>query len=328
MYAWRTAGTLGASLDIQPEVNAMLLTEATAPAGTDAELAEIVRKTLDRSDQPLTLSQLRVQLTGPFRRKPEELRSVVGALVAQGAVFELPKYGRNHRYWTRDLDTYARQVLIEALSAKPLTRAELNAKVKTRFRDVPESRRGELFQNLLRNAVIHKLPRFVGANADRFSAATADPMQYVEDALRKVCKTLAAVGISEDDVYAAARTLVGPAAPQLAPHAAREQTNDAPPLPGDQARPNLHELLLERMLEIEPAARQGAMVYIPELRRSLDFQPAGSAEFENVVWSLVRQGRVALHKHGHPAGLSPDERSALIRDERGNHYHGISLRTS
>lgn len=307
----------------------MLLTDAPAPAGTDAELAEIVRKTLDRSEQPLTLSQLRSQLTGPFRRSPDELGRVLEMLVAQGAVFELPKYRGSARYWTRDLDAYARQVFVETLAGKPLTRAELKAKTKIRLRDLSESRQARIFEDLLRERVIHKLPRFVGATADRFSAVTADPMHYVEDALRKVCNTLAAVGLSEGEVYAAARKVVGSHDAQQQPvHPAREEMPDAPQIPSAEPRPNLQELLLERMVEIEPAARQGAMVYVPELRRALDFQPAASAEFDEAVWALVRQGRVALHKHGHPAGLPADERGALITDERGNHYHGISLRTS
>lgn len=307
----------------------MLLTDAPAPAGTDAELAEIVRKTLDRSEQPLTLSQLRSQLTGPFRRSPDELGRVVDSLVERGVVFRLPKFGRSERFWTRDLDTYARQVFVEALSKKSLTRSQLKQKVKTRLQGLSEPKQRAIFDELRREGAIQSLPAFVGTRTERFSSAAPDPVEYVEDALQRLCEKLAKAGISRDGVYAAARKLVGSSGAQEQPaQVAREEADTAPPLPTPERRPSLEELLLERMAEIEPAARQGAMVYVPELRRALDFQPAASAEFDEAVWALVRQGRVALHKHGHPAGLPADERAALIADERGNHYHGISLRTS
>jgi hypothetical protein len=122
---------------------------------------------------------------------------------------------------------------------------------------------------------------------------------------------LAKHGLAEADVLAAAKKLYG--------------GEGAPPAPSSI---DLKKVILERMLEIEPAARQGAMVYVPELSRAVDFQQGQQGEFQQAVWELVRQERIALHRHGHPANLSPEERGSLITDEQGNYYHGISMRTA
>ena len=68
------------------------------------------------------------------------------------------------------------------------------------------------------------------------------------------------------------------------------------------------------------------MVPIAELRRALDFQHRDTVEFDRAVWNLVQSGTVAVHRHGFPGGLLPEERAQMLSDEQGHVYNGISRR--
>ena len=70
------------------------------------------------------------------------------------------------------------------------------------------------------------------------------------------------------------------------------------------------------------------MVYIPELRRAVEFLHKERAQFDEELWGLVRAGRVAVHRYDHAATLTEAERAELLQDESGQFYNGLSLRTS
>src|SRR5437763_2028165 len=64
----------------------------TATSVSPAEMAEVVRKALERADQPLTLAQIERGLPRPLQKKPDELRRCVEGLTAQKRAYEGPPY--------------------------------------------------------------------------------------------------------------------------------------------------------------------------------------------------------------------------------------------
>ena len=66
-----------------------------------------------------------------------------------------------------------------------------------------------------------------------------------------------------------------------------------------------------------------ALLPIRELRRRLNL---GKAEFDAAALTLAREGKVTLHHHDYPAGMSAAELDELVKDERGTHYVGIAIR--
>jgi hypothetical protein len=306
----------------------MAMPEVQSPSA-GAELAGVVRKILDGAEEPLNVKQLLKQLKGPFRCQEEELQRILEQQIEQGGVFRFPKYRRYERFWTRDLETYGRQTILEVLSARSLTRSELKPKLATRLQGISESRRNGLLGELLQRGDVRELPAFVGTTAKRLSAAAADPRDYLEHALGKICEKLAKDGISQEQVFAAARKLIG-IATNSAPSTAAVADESPSPIPSavdSPIRPELQEVVLDRMLELEPAARLGAMIYVPDLWRGAAIQQAEKSDVQRAVWELVRQERIVLHRHGHPASLNQEQRGLLFTDADGAYYHGISMRT-
>ena len=80
------------------------------------------------------------------------------------------------------------------------------------------------------------------------------------------------------------------------------------------------------MVEVVPAAVNGALVSLRDLRRSMDFQNVDKSTFDQAVLRLADQGKVALHRHDFPVGLSPEDRAELVTDATGDFYVGIALR--
>jgi hypothetical protein len=70
------------------------------------------------------------------------------------------------------------------------------------------------------------------------------------------------------------------------------------------------------------------MVYIPELRRAVEFLHKDRVEFDKSVWGLVQSGRFAVHRYDHADTLSESERADLLQDESGHFYNGLTLRIS
>ena len=63
-----------------------------------------------------------------------------------------------------------------------------------------------------------------------------------------------------------------------------------------------------------------------DLRRSMDFQNVEKSSFDQAVLRLADQGKVALHRHDFPAGLSTEDCAELVTDATGDFYVGIALR--
>ena len=80
------------------------------------------------------------------------------------------------------------------------------------------------------------------------------------------------------------------------------------------------------MGEIEPRASQGAMVGVPELRQRLADAFPTSTDFDALVWDLVGQEILAVHRHG-SAMTEPDRlRQQYLQDDHGNFFHTVSVR--
>jgi hypothetical protein len=70
------------------------------------------------------------------------------------------------------------------------------------------------------------------------------------------------------------------------------------------------------------------MVYIPELRRAVEFLHKDKSEFDKALWGLVQAGRLAVHRYDHAGTIGENERADLLQDESGRYYNGLSLRIS
>jgi hypothetical protein len=286
----------------------------------EPEVVEVLLKALDRAEEPVTAKSLRDCLTGPYKLPPDQLDQQLEELVARRRIYRFEPYkSRSPRYWGRDHDHYATWLIEKKLSETSATWSELKKALKNPLKGFREERLRHLQKEMLEYGKIQKLPPFIGARADRFSTYPSDPRDYVEDALKKIKAKLAKSGVTSDQVDKAALELLG------APEKAQDSSATSPPMeqPPDL---DLERLILDRMVDIVPAAANGALVSLRELWRFLNFKVSDKSAFNHAVLRLADQGKVALHRHDYPAGLSPEEQAELVSDGTGTYYVGIAMR--
>ena len=102
-----------------------------------------------------------------------------------------------------------------------------------------------------------------------------------------------------------------PASPGIKPHAEEE---------------SLESRILERMVEVVPAAANGALVSLRDLWDAMQVQVPDKSSFDRAVLRLAEHGRVALHRHDLPGELRDEERAELVPGGNGVFYVGIAVR--
>ncbi len=89
---------------------------------------------------------------------------------------------------------------------------------------------------------------------------------------------------------------------------------------------SLESRILERMVEVVPAAANGALVSLRDLWDAMQFQVPDKSSFDRAVLRLAEQGRVALHRHDLPGDLRDEERADFVPGGNGVFYVGIAVR--
>lgn len=325
--------------------------------GTTTELApetwEVIRKALERSPQPLSVTQLLPQLTGPFKLKKDRLATVLEERATQGEIHRYPR-GRTLRYWTRNLEEFA-QTTIQHVLQKPRTRPETYKALTKPLADMTAKRRTEMVNEMIRSGAIHELPSLIGSRSKRLCARPAEPREYLADAFEKLRKSLAPAGISLDELYAAAAALAteqraagshtapqssmaAPATAGSAPAAtsadsstqalhAQPPVTPTPATAAASSAPSPENLLLEQLTTVEPSAMRGALVSVQKLRKTPALCNWDKRTFDRVVLQLATEERIALHRHDFPGSLSETDRAELVTDDHGNCFIGLALRT-
>jgi hypothetical protein len=308
----------------------------TYPATADrADVVEVLIRALDREDEPLSALQIRRKLSGPYKLKPEQLGQILEEEVDSGKIHRFSPYrSKSPRYWTRDPDQYARAMILKMLGKRPQPQNELLSGLKASLRGYSEDRLRQSIQALKTEGQIRELPHFVRSRAARrLSLQPPDPREYLRDAIDWIAKELK--GVTHPQLLEATIALMREGSAEHAP--LRDQGGPVPstrtvPSPLPESPPlsptpaDLEGLILEQMTELEPAALNGALISLRDLRRSLEFKDIDKAAFEATVLRLAEQGRVSLHRDDHPEALTQEQRDERVRDDRGNYYVGIARR--
>lgn len=279
-----------------------------------SEAADFVLRVLQQSPQPLGVTKLNkaIPKSAPFQKKqlPELLKQMVksGQIRAHGT--------RATAYWLPVHDEQACARIIEALGERPLTQTELRNKFKSLLIGWPLTKRVELVERLVKEKRVYKVPPLAGKSKLLSIRADPTPQDYVKLALQLAVTKLKPLGFTSEHVFSVALELL-----QRAP-------GPVPTAGPTSIHKDFAEIILDRMIRLKPAAANGALVSLRELRQSLMVEISSKFVFDQTVLELARGGRVALHHHDHPSSLSQEERDALVLDEHGNYYVGIAIRES
>ena len=264
------------------------------------ELAEVVREVVARRSAPVSLAQLRRDLPRPFRLPLTELQAVVRALVAAGALFELPG-AKVFALTTQEPAHVLERVLPTALGDNVCSLAALKGLVK---RDALGFERAvdKWLPTAIKRGVLFAHPG-AGAKTKRYGArpfTTADLQPLVQravDEVQRAATCFAPFGMEIPDILDAL-------AARLLP-------------------PDGRALLLRVLERLTAQHPDGTLFSFPDVRPHV---PLSKAAFDRAALSLATEGVLVLHHHDFPASLSPEERHQLVSDASGVYYLGVAWR--
>ncbi|MCI0390127.1 MAG: hypothetical protein MOB07_15355 [Acidobacteria bacterium] len=272
------------------------------PSHTEA--ADFALRALRRSSQPLTVTELEKAIPMSALKSKKELPQLLKQMVNAGQIRS--HKARSSVYWLPSLEDQASARIIKALSEAPLTRSDLKSKLRSLLTGWPQPKRDEMLALLVKEKRVYKVSSLTG-KIELFSARPElTPRDYVRMALQMVVAKLKPMGFTPEQVFTTAQDLLE-----------RELTAEKPSVDLDQT-------VLERMIHLKLAVANGAPISLTELRHSLPSETSVKPYFDRVVLRLAAEGTIVLHRHDYPDRLSRRERDALVSDERGNYFIGVS----
>lgn len=299
---------------------------------------KVLLEALRQEPAPITAAavntRLRKKLGQAHRLSAEQLAARLREMLAAGLVHEYPPKTKTAqpRYWTQTIAGFARSLNVAELLRQPCTPAEFKKKLATRLKGAAPAEIKEAFDLLCAEGRIHIWPKR-GRTSARVALSPPEVREYLSDlkkpltalqaAVGKLADSFRAAGVPPERVFDAARRMI---AEELALTAQPAEVTNKPPANEREQAAGLERIVLERLVQLEPAAANGAPVSVRALRRALAAELPDKQAFDRLLIRLAREYRVSLHRHDAPGALEPEERQALVADDYGNFYIGISLR--
>ncbi len=176
----------------------------TAPSDTD--LVAAVRRVLENSTEPLTLSKIRALLPPSFRSLSlDALGDVLQRQVAANVLVQYPRYrSAQDRFWDRPMRVHVAQLLRTALSEQPLAVSELRRKLP----DYAKTQAEAILEEEVANGALHRHPPANSRSGPRFSAEPANPKTFLRNELPALFTRLETLGFSNAQLRQAALELL------------------------------------------------------------------------------------------------------------------------
>jgi len=271
---------------------------------------------VQQSEEPVAAGDVARRLKLPFKLSAAEVSRLLEETAGSGHVHTIaPRTAKGGpRYWHRDQREFAQRCIVRLLEDKG---PQGEAAVKRAVKWLGGNQFRELIQELIATRTVFVHPPVGTSKKITYGCRPPSPMQYMvklESALRTVVSQLKAAGVGDDALRQCILQMAETAGVSLG----RQPSSVAP------REPQREEIdLIAAMKRIESGAERGALITARDLRRAAGL---GKAEFDRAALELARSGRLVLHQHDYPAGLTPAERDDLIADDRGNYYVGLALR--
>jgi hypothetical protein len=222
------------------------------------------------------------------------------------------------RYWDRDETAFASGAIVALLNKKgPKTKAVTLKAAK----GIDAAASATALRSLIDSRRVCEHPPVGNSKIIKFGTLPPAPEPYLKEVssqLATVVSRLTSVGVKLEALTEAVLEMVVqcglPVLPSK-PSSANRPDNDS--------TGSLDLLML--MKQIEPGAVRGALVSARELRRVANLD---KVEFDRTVLGLAQSGRIMLHRHDHPSGLSQAERDELVTDGADGYFVGMAIRQS
>jgi hypothetical protein len=288
----------------------------------DRDLSAVLRTAavdlVRRTERPLTPRELLGGLGLPFKVTEPELTAILKAMVDSRDVFTIPAMTAKGkpRFWRHDALEFGRQELVKQLETRG---AQPAAALRKSLKGFGESQFQQILSGALAAHLLWRHPPLGKSKHELIGKAPPSPEPYLRDVGQQLAQVVSRLQAAEIPREALRRAVL-----QMVEAAGVEFTPGTLAVPGARILPAHPPVDLIRMMRrIEPGADRGALIGARDLRREAQLE---KQHFDQAVLELARQGKVSLHRHDYPTGLTESEREDLVYDGAGNYYVGVALR--
>jgi hypothetical protein len=284
--------------------------KASVPSLDTHELDELILKVLFRSRFGLPANKIHKELPLSYRRSVKDLVVRLDDLSAGGRLhaWEPPRGKANQTpapiYSLEVLEPLISSSILDLLQDRTLTLAEIKKnfpvhiqKYLLTFLDPP-----------LNNGKIKWHPPVRGK---RLGLQEPNPADFLSAEIKKLFEKGGKLGFEAEAILRAVQAHATPSSPK-----------QHPALTAAEAE----RTILKGMNSLKPAAAQGALVYIPDLRQALRSIFPDKESFDRAILELAKFEKVQLQSHSLPAELTEEQRAAMIDNGRGSYFMAVGIR--
>jgi hypothetical protein len=274
------------------------------------EVEELILKILSRNRYGLSPDMIRKDLPSSHRLFKDQINSRLKALLSEGKVYSWnPPAGSSRKlpapiYSLEPLQRIVVGEVQEILTDRPLSPAE----IKTKFPAHIKKYILNFLDPLIKNKTIKWHPPLKGK---LLGLQDPDPGDFLSSEIKKLFDKGEKLGFQVETVLQAAQEYAKPGASPRQTSLSTEETE---------------KIIFKAMKTLKPAAAQGALVYIPDLRKELIKVFPDKDSFDNTVLNLAKLEKVQLQSHSLPDELTKEEQQAMIDNQRGSYFMAIGIR--
>jgi hypothetical protein len=285
--------------------------KAPVPSLDAHELDELILKILSRSRFGLPPNKIHKELPPSYRRSAKEIIVRLDGLLAEGRLHVWkPPIGKAKKppapiYLLEPLVPIISTHIIQWLTPdKVLTPAEIKKQLPTHI-----TKHLQVFLDpLVREKKVKWHPPVKGK---RLGLHEPDPADFLSAEIRKVFEKGGKLGFQAEAILQAVQRYTEPLPLKIKVPLTTEETES---------------IIFKAMTSLKPAAAQGALVYIPDLRQALRSTFPDKESFDRAILELAKVERVQLQSHSLPAELTEEQRGAMIDNGRGSYFMAVGIR--
>lgn len=284
--------------------------KAPVPSSDAHELDELILKVLSRNRFGLPPNKIHKELPPSYRSSAKQTAARMNKLNAQGSIKAWqppPGKSKNPPAPIYSLELIEPLIAIDMLGLlknQPLTLTE----IKKSFPAHIHKYLLNFLDPLIKKRTIKWHPP---QKRNCLGLQEPNPADFLAAEIRKLFEKGEKLGFQADAILHAVQAHAKPSSskkPMALTAAEAERT------------------ILEAMASLKPAAAQGALVYIPDLRQALRSTFPDKESFDRAILELATLEKVQLQSHSLPAELTEEQRAAMIDNGRGSYFMAVGIR--
>jgi hypothetical protein len=289
---------------------AFMKSKAPVPLLGSHELDELILKVLSRNRFGLPPNKIHRELPPSYRSSAKQIAARLDKLIAEGRIqVWRPPPGKSQKppapiYSLELLEPLLAGDILELLKNQPLKLAE----IKRNFPAHINKYLLTFLDPLIRSRKVKWHPPLKGK---RLGLQEPNPADFLSAEIKRLFEKGEKIGFQVEAILQAVQAYASPSSSKKPLALTAEETEN---------------VIFKAMTTLKPAAAQGALVYIPDLREALHSTFPDKPSFDQAILHLARLEKVQLQSHSLPAELTEEQRLAMIDNQRGSYFMAVGIR--